>query len=442
MGITLDHFRNHLLLFFSFTFIILELGPLNATEPSPLFEKGEELVISGNKRTQESYIKSVLQNCVWILEQSELEKKEKEEKEDIEGPNNKVQKKIKFFKQCLINTKLFSKVNISKKGKKVNIKVVDRWTLIPIPYVRGQGDAKAFGFFLIDTNLFGRGKFITAGGTFGSGGNSGFLMYRDPSLFFSKWNGGFILRNAKQDSYNYNGSTKIEGFQERFISYGGYLGYKIFPKMTLGLNFSKDKKEFSVLDSYSVPQNNDYFFGGVNFSFRGSQYKFYFKEGTDISASFKAPFGETNKGAKGEELKLNISSQWNIIKNHALQLTLNHIQTFSNRFGYALKLGGSKGLRGVPLKGAWALRSSSLSADYQIPVYFSKYGTWTISSFIDGASLQLIKNQIESKTFTSSYGVGATFFIKKVNFPGLGLYYGRNDDFLGNFVSFTLGRGE
>ena len=44
--------------------------------------------------------------------------------------------------------------------------------------------------------------------------------------------------------------------------------------------------------------------------------------------------------------------------------------------------------------------------------------------------------------FTSSYGVGATFFIKKVNFPGLGIFYGRNNDFLGDFVSFTLGRGE
>ena len=319
---------------------------------------------------------------------------------------------------------------------------VDRWTLIPIPYVRGQGDAKAFGFFLIDTNLFGRGKFITLGGTFGSGGNSGFLMYRDPSLFFSKWNGGLILRNAKQDSYNYEGKDEIEGFQERFISYGGYLGYKIYPKTTLGFSLSKDKKEFSILDAFSVPQNNEYFLGGVNFSYRGSQYKFYFKEGTDASLSFKTPFGETNSGAKGSDLKLNVSSQWNVVKNHALQVTLTHLQTFSKRFGYALKLGGQKGLRGLPLKGVWALRSSSLAADYQIPLYFSKYGTWTFSTFLDGASLNLVKSQKESQMFTSSYGIGATFFIKKVNFPGLGLFYGRNNDFLGNFVSFTLGRGE
>ena len=53
-------------------------------------------------------------------------------------------------------------------------------------------------------------------------------MYRDPSLFFSKWSGGLILRNAKQDSYNYEGKTEIEGFQERFISYGGlYVGKDI-----------------------------------------------------------------------------------------------------------------------------------------------------------------------------------------------------------------------
>ena len=425
----LKHFEIY---FFFLVIFAFQIGPsLEAKEQPPLFEKGEDLTITGNKRTQESYIKSVLQNCLWIWEQSSSNKLTKTQ-----------EKKISFYKQCLINTKLFSKVDISKKGKQIEIKVVDRWTLIPIPYVRGQGDAKAFGFFLIDTNLFGRGKFITAGGTFGSGGNSGFLMYRDPSLFFSKWSGGLILRNAKQDSYNYEGKAEIEGFQERFISYGGYLGHKIFPKTTLGFSLSKDKKEFSALDSFSIPENNEYFLVGINASYRGSQYKFYFKEGTDASISFKAPFGETNKGAKGGDLRLNVSSQWNIVKNHALQLTFGHLQTFSKKYGYALKLGGQKGLRGLPLKGTWALRSSSLSADYQIPLYFSKYGTWTFSTFLDGASLNLVKNQNESTMFTSSYGVGATFFIKKVNFPGLGIFYGRNNDFLGDFVSFTLGRGE
>ena len=424
---------------FSIVFLSQSSTSLKAKEPPPLFEQGESLTIEGNKRTQESYIRSVLQNCLWIWEQSNSNKlPEKEEKklEDLD------QKKISFYKQCLINTKLFSKVEISKKKKQIKIEVVDRWTLIPIPYVRGQGDAKAFGFFLIDTNLFGRGKFITAGGTFGSGGNSGFIMYRDSSLFFSKWNGGIILRNAKQDSYNFQGKEEIEGFQERFISYGGYLGYKIYPKTTAGFSLSKDKKEFSELESFSIPQNNEYFFGGFNLSYRGSQYKFYFKEGMDASLSLKAPFGETNKSAKGVDLKLNASSQWNIIKDHALQLTFSHLQTFSKRFGYALKLGGQKGLRGLPLNGVWALKSTSLSADYQIPLYFSKYGTWTFSTFLDGASLNQVKNQNESNMLTLSYGVGATFFIKKVNFPGLGLFYGRNNDFLGDFVSFTLGRGE
>ena len=424
---------------FIFSILLSQVGTLKAEKDSSLFEKGEKVSITGNKRTQESYIRSVLQNCIWIWEQS-ASKGSSERKEKKQG--DETQKKISFYKQCLINTKLFSKVDLSKKGKEIRIEVVDRWTLIPIPYVRGQGDAKAFGFFLIDTNLFGRGKFITLGGTFGSGGNSGFLMYRDPSLFFSKWSGGLILRNAKQDSYNYEGKDEIEGFQERFISYGGYLGYKIYPKTTLGFSLSKDKKEFSILDTFPVPQNNEYFLGGVNLSYRGSQYKFYFTEGIDASLSFKAPFEETNKGAKGGDLKLNVSSQWNIVKNHAFQLTLNHLQTFSKRFGYSLKLGGQKGLRGLPLKGIWALRSSSLSADYQIPLYFSKYGTWTFSTFLDGASLKLIKNQNESQLLTSSYGVGATFFIKKVNFPGLGIFYGRNNDFLGDFVSFTLGRGE
>ena len=191
-------------------------------------------------------------------------------------------------------------------------------------------------------------------------------MYRDPSLWFSKWNGGFILRNAKQDSYNHDSSDPIEGFVERFISYGGYLGYKIFPKTTFSFNLSIDKKEFALLDSYAIPKNNEYIMAGFNINYRGSQYKFYFKEGTDFSLSFKAPFDESNKGAKGEELDLKLSYQWNIIKDHALQLAFNHQQTFTKRFGIPLNWEDKKVFEGLPLNGVWASRNTSFSADYQI----------------------------------------------------------------------------
>ena len=88
---------------------------LNITVAAPLFEKGETLSITGNKRTQNSYILSVLQNCLWVWEQSDS----KTSKE------NDIEKKLSFYKQCLLNTKLFSKVDISKKGKKVNILAID-----------------------------------------------------------------------------------------------------------------------------------------------------------------------------------------------------------------------------------------------------------------------------------------------------------------------------
>ena len=213
-------------------------------------------------------------------------------------------------------------------------------------------------------------------------------MYRDPSLWFSKWNGGFILRNAKQDSYNHDSSDPIEGFVERFISYGGYLGYKIFPKTTFSFNLSIDKKEFALLDSYAIPKNNEYIMAGFNINYRGSQYKFYFKEGTDFSLYPLKPLLMNQTKAPKEK-----NSTSNFPINGILsKIMLSNWPSTTNRLSQkglaiTLKLGGQKGVRGLPLNGVWASRNTSFSADYQIPLYFSNYGTWTLSTFLEGLPL-------------------------------------------------------
>ena len=388
-------------------------------EPLELFKDGKKITIKGNKRTKKEYILAVLKKC--SSEPSE--------------------KSTKYFEQCLINTRLFSKVKISTKGENTYVEVTDRWTLIPIPYVKSQGDAKAFGFFLLDTNLFGYGKMITLGGTFGSGSQSYFVMYRDPSLLFSNWSGGVIIRNMKREAYNYKEDKQIEGFQERAISLGGYLGYNIYSKTNLSFSFAQNKKEFSQLESYLVPENNQFFLLGIRLSYKGSQFKFYFKEGLDGSLLFTVPVAQETQNAEASQLRLNLSYQKNNYSDHVIQLGLQHVQAFNPQFGNELKVGGSKGLRGLPLKGVWAERTSSLSVDYQVPFYYSKYGTWTFSTFADLGNAQTKQNQVSVSESFYSYGLGSTFFLKKVNFPGLGIFYGNNPKYLGNFFSFTLGRG-
>ena len=83
---------------FSIVFLSQNSTSLKAKEPPPLFEQGESLTIEGNKRTQESYIRSVLQNCLWIWEQSNSNKPPEKEEKKLED----LDQKISFYKQSLI----------------------------------------------------------------------------------------------------------------------------------------------------------------------------------------------------------------------------------------------------------------------------------------------------------------------------------------------------
>ena len=79
-----------------------------------------DLKIEGNKRTKTHYIKKLFRKCQerWQNEQ------------------------IKELEQCLLNSKLFSQVEIRPSKNKITIIAEDRWTLLPIPFARSEKGEK------------------------------------------------------------------------------------------------------------------------------------------------------------------------------------------------------------------------------------------------------------------------------------------------------------
>src|SRR5690606_20478624 len=141
--------------------------------------KGQEsnLLIRGNTRTKTSYIEGLYSSC-----------KEMEQDDDLE-----------LMEKCLLNSRLFSKVELNRNRDITIVEVEERWTLIPIPYARSDRGENKVGLFLLERNLFGRGKMMVFGGAIGERSQSLFLMYRDPEILQSRYFGVFALNIGEEE---------------------------------------------------------------------------------------------------------------------------------------------------------------------------------------------------------------------------------------------------
>ena len=90
--------------------------------------------IIGNTRTKTSYILHLIKKC------------NRTENTDLT--------------QCLLNSQLFSHVDVKNFNDKTLIEVKERWTLIPIPQIKVSSNSSSYGGYLVERNFLGKGNFI------------------------------------------------------------------------------------------------------------------------------------------------------------------------------------------------------------------------------------------------------------------------------------------
>jgi hypothetical protein len=122
---------------------------------------------------------------------------------------------------------------------------------------------------------------------------------------------------------------------------------------------------------------------------------------------------------------------------HAVQLHLESRAKNTDDVRDSFKLGDNLGFRGVESGGVWAKQAHSVSVDYKIPFLDIKYGTWTVGPFTDYAWFNEFDMNSNKESF--AYGISTFMFLKKIALPGIGIIVGHNDNYLGDFVSVSIG---
>jgi len=373
--------------------------------------------VEGNYRTQNEFVRLLAGRCL-----------------HSQGGSSHVDRDK--LRQCLLNSRLFRTVDVSVRKTRIVLNVKEQRTLMVVPVIHSQSDASYYGLFSIDRNFLGEGKRLLAGGALGDRGHTLLVSYDDPSIALSHWEGGGRFQHDMKDSIRYAGKKKRLGYFERRSQARIKFGRRVRLWWQVGLTSGYYQSRYDMLKPFnSKPDALSYTSYGAYLVYEHRDFKDYFYRGIKLAADVARRADSDIRSSR-----LQLDWQHGLFARQSLQLRARFLQLQHGQdVRDALKLGGQAGLRGVPSAGLWLQQAATLSWDYFIPMRKTQSITWVVGPFYDYARF---KPYDESQTRSGqSYGLGLYSFTHRTGVQGVGIVVGHHKDFLGDFVSFSLGMG-
>ena len=378
--------------------------------------------VTGNKRTQAKYINDLVEEYLTDNNITDIA--------DVDE---------KRLKEHIYNTKLFSEVAVVKEDAAINIAIKDRWTLIVVPFFSAGGDdSTRYGLFATERNFLGYGKTVSAGTIQSDDQESYFAMYLDKSVLSSNWTMMNHIKRANTDYYIYEGEDEIFGTHEKSKNLTLFVGYNFSNSFSSSPGIEGKRNRYNRLEEYSVPEDYDTLISSLHLQWDYSDYRLYFQEGikTTLSLKYQAYRDDEVDNYYGFSAKFNWQKQ--LFKNNVLQALIQSafIEEGDERDDF--RVGGNGGFRGIHNKGVWTKGYLTGSLEYQIPLKFTTFGTWTVAPFCDIGYLKIRFPESASELYAAA-GVGTYFYLKNIALPGAGFQVGHNTEYEDLFFKFSIG---
>jgi len=375
--------------------------------------------VEGAKRTKDSTFESLVEKC--------LEKGNYKTWESIDTD---------MLGQCISNSRLFRSVEVRINTPEIDVTVEERPTLIPIPLAYSAARKNMIGALVLDSNFLGYGKTAGVMGEVSTDGNTFTLFYTDPSIDFSNFTSRIIFNQSSNELDLYQGNSIIYAYRKRQRILLFSPGYMITPVLEFSILLNYADQRYEEISPYTTIPDNYWSYGtGARLSYSNADFKYYYKDGVSAKIEW---FRQIHRSDGSDNVsQTTIKCEWDelVFSPHALQLVLNAANLTDNgNAGDVLMFGNEKGYRGIEPNGLWTRNIATVSADYQIPVKKVKRGIFTIAPFIDYGMYKPISPATGSNY--TAYGVGGYF---NALLGEVGLLFGRNEEFMGNFITFQLG---
>ena len=324
--------------------------------------------------------------------------------------------------QRVLNLRLFREVTVTPEPRggqvDLSIRVVERWTLLPIPFVGASSRGLRGGAFLLESNLFGWNKLFVAGGTYSGEGPSAFALYRDPGIGGSRVLLRSSLRYGDLLREQFDGEQRVYAYRDERFEGALSGGYQVLPWLAAYAGwYGMLAGAESDADEMAPPDGGPLHGWTADIDVRAQDFHLYFNEGVMARLSYRHALDAL--GADRDVLELNAFAQlaWRLIGDQSTSLTAQGALADGDPVLDAVLLGGVPGTRGFERLGLWAERAASLTLEHQVPVLRFSWGIWTANAFAEAGATEWRDGR---DSFVTP-GAGIRLYLLGVAFPAFGV---------------------
>ena len=453
---TIDYIIKHFY-YVVFSLILLLILPDSQAKAATEEEAqriGDTVIITGNKRTKESYIRKLIRKCVKDFDASPA-----------------------TIEQCLEKRGLFNDIKVQQTTEgQLELSLIDRIPFILIPILRSGGDSRqdSAGFFVLHSNIGGSGNILVGSlqNQVNTGKNSLFFLFGIQELGY--WsNYQLFLRVAQTVTLNnqYYREKLIYLEEEETTGLGITFSHKVgaailshsldISKSKFGNNEivnpknEKDRDQRGIVEELVEFDKFSLKFGyKIDKTKQSGYYRSGFSWEQSISGDFHTYTDNIIRNTDNNmDTKLETKLYYGVpsVGQQVLQINLKHeAREQDNAYG-SYKIGGVVGSRALPRGGLWGNNYAYAAFDYQIPLIQRRYFTWTFAPFYDagyinGVPLQATRPQEHEVPETrylrwNSVGVGTYFYFARLTIPAIGFTLGTSDLLSENEIMAGLSLG-
>lgn len=331
-------------------------------------------------------------------------------------------------RQRLLNTKLFQAVQVSAEGDDAHIRVKERWTLLPVPYVSSSSRGTQAGVFLLESNLLGRAKTVILGGAWATWGMSGLGVYIDPSVGGTRATLRATASYAESDRERRIDDRVVFAYEDKRAEGSLLGGYRLTDRFTLSAGWFAQHVR---ADAMALPT-------GINhgpaaaLEYKDADLRTYYEDGLVVTAMAKRAWRELGATRAVTDVTARAQYTHAFVDNQATTVAVQVDAVDGDPILDTRLFGGRIGTRGFETQSLWVDRSATLVLDHQVPVLARGWGTTTVTGFVD---LGYTRGDRVTERFVHP-GVGTRLYLARMNFPAVGF-----DVAFGDRVFVTLAIG-
>lgn len=345
------------------------------------------------------------------------------------------------LEQRVSNLRLFKSVRVEPvpdgDGAVVlRVTVEERWTLVPIPVVTATRGNVGGGLFVRESNLFGRGKQLGAGGIVSTRGTSASAFYRDPGVLETPLLFGAEFARIDVRRERDTGGGIVYEYQDRRYEYAVALGWQLAEPPDIRAGYFGVLVDATPTAGFAPPPRAPPVRGlSGDIEYRAEDYHLYHVTGFSARARYRQ--GVSWLASARDLWQVSAAASWSArgFRDHALSITATFDRSRGDPVVDAVRLGGRPGSRGFSFGGLWAETAGTFTAEYQIPFWRPSWGVVTGGAFVDAG---LTRWRGVARNYVAP-GAGFRVYLRGIALPALGLDVAKATGVGSPVVSFAAG---